>query len=57
MSSDEDEIKSSRREVNSDMKVGLKEDGGRYVLSKVYAVVAMEADRTLVGARAVKDRH
>ena len=57
MSSDEDEIKSSRREVNSDMKVGLEEDGGRYILSKVYEVVAMEADRTLVGARAVKDKH
>ena len=57
MSSDEDEIKSSRREVNSDMKVGLEEDGGRYILSKVYGVVAMEADRTTVEARAVKDRH
>jgi len=57
MSSDEDEITSSRREVNSDMKVGLEEDGGRYILSKVYEVVAMEADRTLVGARVVKDKH
>lgn len=57
MSSDEDEIKSSRREVNSDLKVGLEEDGGRYILSKVYEVVAMEADRTLVGARVEKDKH
>ena len=29
ISSDEVEIKSSRREVNSDMKVALEEDGGR----------------------------
>ena len=35
MSSDEDDIKSSRREVNSHMNVALEEDGGRYILSKV----------------------
>ena len=35
MSSDEDEMKSSRSEVNSDMKVALEEDGGRYILSRV----------------------
>ena len=29
MSSDEDEMKSSRREVNSDMKVAFEDDGGR----------------------------
>ena len=29
MSSDEDEMKSLRSEVNSDMKVALEDDGGR----------------------------
>ena len=29
MSSDEDEMKSSRSEVNSDMKVAFEDDGGR----------------------------
>ena len=29
MSSDEDEMKSSRSEVNSDMKVAVEDDGGR----------------------------
>ena len=35
MSSEEEEMRSSRSEVNSEMKVALEEDGGRYILSKV----------------------
>jgi hypothetical protein len=57
MSSDEEEMKFSRREVNSDMNVVLEEDGGRYMLSRVKGVVVIEAERTLVGGRAVNETH
>ena len=56
MSSDEEEIKFSRREVNSVMNVALEEDGGRYILSRVNWVVVMEAEQILVG-RAVNETH
>jgi hypothetical protein len=47
INSDGEDIRFSRREANSSMKVGLEAEGGRYMLRMIYEQVDIDVDENL----------
>lgn len=57
MSSEEEVVKSSSKEENSEMKSGFEELGGRYTLSRMKGEEVGEKGMVVKEAETVKERH